>query len=112
MKKFLMYPYFTRQFFFRRNLLVPLYRLLLILSPPTSTIPPLSHFCLEQLILLENVESQKSVAERRLESTMSKLRDTEKALENTKKEILNMLTKEYQQRLVSFWVFIQRKVHL
>ena len=65
-----------------------------------------------KLILLENVESQKSVAERRLESTMSKLRDTEKALENTKKEILNMLTKEYQQRLVSFWVFIQRKVHL
>ena len=44
----------------------------------------------EQLILLENVESQRSVAEKRLDSTSSKLRDTEKALENTKKEILNM----------------------
>ena len=43
-----------------------------------------------QLILLENVESQRSVAEKRLDSTSSKLRDTEKALENTKKEILNM----------------------
>jgi len=43
-----------------------------------------------KLILLENVESQRSVAEKRLDSTSSKLRDTEKALENTKKEILNM----------------------
>ena len=47
------------------------------------------YFC-EQLILLENVESQRSVADKRLDSTSSKLRDTEKALENTKKEILNM----------------------
>ena len=36
------------------------------------------------------MESQRSVAEKRLDSTSSKLRDTEKALENTKKEILNM----------------------
>lgn len=82
-----------------------------------------------QLILLENVESQRGVVEKRLETTSAKLRDTEKALENTKKEILNMqdmleesqgqyialekkyykakkLIKEYQQRCVGFTNFL------